>query len=136
MPEPPLATPAPRSELRNPHGHGVLAGIGAMVTAFLGSICCIGPLLLVTLGIGAGWASIFEPLRSVFAGLTIGLLSLGFYTVYGRPPGRISSTGLARGAGQVCRTPVRRRHDEAALWVATVVALLLLSFPAWSKLLV
>lgn len=106
-----------------------------MITAFLGSLCCVGPLLFVTLGVGAGWASTFEPLRPVFAGLTVALLGLGFYAVYGQRV-RASGAEVTCGPGHSCPTPRHRRRDEVVLWVATVVALVLLSFPTWSKLLV
>jgi len=44
----------------------VWAGVRGVTAAFLGSLCCVGPLLFVTLGVGAGLASTFEPLRPVF----------------------------------------------------------------------
>lgn len=43
------------------------AGAGGVGAATLGSLCCIGPLLFVTLGGGAGLASTFEPLRPEWA---------------------------------------------------------------------
>ena len=45
----------------------LLAGIAAVAAALLGSLCCVGPLVFVALGVGAGLASTFEPLRPVFA---------------------------------------------------------------------
>jgi hypothetical protein len=54
MPELPLGVPAPALETKSSPRRGVLAGLGAMITAILGSLCCIGPLWFVTLGIGAG----------------------------------------------------------------------------------
>jgi mercuric ion transport protein len=135
MPELPLETPAPPPDVGDRPRSGVLAGVGAIVTAFLGSLCCVGPLLFVTLGIGAGLASTFEPLRPVFVGLTVALLGLGFYTVYGRRGGP-SDAEVASAPGPSCPARRRRRRDEVVLWSATVLAVVLLSFPAWSKLLV
>ncbi len=108
-----------------------VASIGA---AFLASLCCIGPVLFVTLGVGAGLASWFEPLRPVFTGLSVGLLALGFYTVYGRRP-----AGDAGGSGDVdgsCTVTRSRTRDPVLLWAATVVTLVVLTFPQWSKFLV
>ena len=62
----------------------LLAGTGGVLAAFLGSLCCVGPLLFVTLGVGAGLASTFEPLRPLFGALMVLLLGAGFWTVYGR----------------------------------------------------
>lgn len=64
--------------------NSLLAGAGGVVAAFLGSLCCVGPLLFVTLGVGAGLASTFEPLRPLFGALMALLLGAGFWTVYGR----------------------------------------------------
>lgn len=124
----------PRSKARC----GVLAALGAIGAALLASLCCIGPLLFVTLGVGAGLASRFEPLRPVFTALTLALLALGFYVAYGRAPA--APRGAApEGAGcnvdGQCRVPRHRRRDTIVLWVATVVALLVLTFPQWSLLL-
>lgn len=50
----------------------------------LGSLCCVGPLLVVTLGVGAGLASALEPLRPAFGVVMLALFAVGFWTVYGR----------------------------------------------------
>ncbi len=108
-----------------------MTGIGAVVAALLASLCCIGPVLFVTLGVGAGLASTFEPLRPVFVALTVALVAAGFYVVYGRKPAMV---GEAEGCepGQACAVPASRRRDKVVLWVATIVALVLLTFPQWS----
>lgn len=117
---------------------GFLASIGAVAAALLASLCCIGPLVFVTLGVGASLASRFEPLRPVFTILTLGLLATGFYSVYGR---RVAldpaqESGLSCAPDGTCSVPRKRTKDKALLWAATVVALLLLTFPQWSLLLV
>jgi mercuric ion transport protein len=113
---------------------GLLASFGAVGAAFLASLCCIGPVLFVTLGVGAGLAARFEPLRPVFTILTVALLALGFYVVYGRRPA--AADGIACGPDERCSAPRHLTRDKIVLWVATTVALALLTFPQWSKLLV
>jgi hypothetical protein len=57
-----------------------LAAIGA-------SLCCVAPLVLVTLGLGGAWLSNLtqlEPLRPVFVVLTLGLLALAGRKLYRR----------------------------------------------------
>lgn len=110
---------------------GLAASFAAVGTAFLAALCCIGPVLFVTLGIGAGLASRFEPLRPIFTILTVGLIAIGFYTVYGRRPA--TAAGDVEGA---CIVPRSRRREKILLWIATLVALLLLTFPQWSRFLV
>jgi mercuric ion transport protein len=57
---------------------GVLAGIGA-------SACCVGPLLLVSLGFGGAWIAhltALEPYRPIFIGLVLVLFGLAFRKLY------------------------------------------------------
>ncbi len=114
---------------------GLAASVGAIGAAFLASLCCVGPLLFVTLGVGAGLASRFEPLRPVFTTLTVALLAVGFYVVYGKKPAATDAAGACAPDG-TCAVPRSRTRDKALLWTATVVALVLLTFPQWSVLLV
>ena len=56
----------------------VLAGIGA-------SLCCVAPLVLLSLGMGGAWmASLtaFEPVRPIFIGLTLLFIGLSFRKLY------------------------------------------------------
>jgi mercuric ion transport protein len=57
---------------------GVLAGVGA-------SACCVGPLLLLSMGIGGAWIShltALEPYRPVFIVLTVLFLGFAFWKLY------------------------------------------------------
>jgi mercuric ion transport protein len=57
---------------------GMLAGIGA-------SACCVGPLLLLSLGIGGAWIgnlTALEPYRPIFIALVLLFLGLAFRTLY------------------------------------------------------
>ncbi|CAN5410198.1 mercuric ion transporter MerT [soil metagenome] len=57
---------------------GLLAGIGA-------SACCVGPLLLLSLGIGGAWIghlTALEPYRPIFIALTVLFLGLAFRKLY------------------------------------------------------
>lgn len=122
--------------------HRTAMSLGAIGAAFLASLCCIGPVLFVTLGVGAGLASRFEPLRPFFTFLTVALLAAGFYTVYGRKGAAISDEVSASTAGAVsaeadeagasCTVPRDRKRDKVLLWVATLIVVVLLTFPQWS----
>src|SRR5215469_17977690 len=57
---------------------GVLAGIGA-------SACCVGPLLLLSVGIGGAWIghlTALEPFRPLFVAMTAVFLGLAFWRLY------------------------------------------------------
>ena len=125
----------------------LLAGTGGVVAALLGSLCCVGPLLFVTLGVGAGFASTFEPLRPLFGVVMLALLAAGFYAVYGRRTTAgaqgVAGTGSASTTcdpasnpacvpESTCAVPTRRRRDVAVLWTATALAVVLWTFPTWS----
>jgi len=116
------------------------AGAGGVTAAFLGSLCCAGPLLFVTLGVGAGLASTFEPLRPVFAVLMIGLFGLAFYSVYGRRarPAKVDQgdSSIAGVAQTACAVPRDRGRERVILWLAALLALVLWTFPTWSRWLV
>lgn len=112
-------------------GRGVLAGMGGIAAAFLGSVCCVGPLLFVAFGVGAGFATAFEPLRPLFGALMLAAFSLGFYTVYGRP-----AREMACAPGEACALPRTRSRDKLILWAAAVLALALWTFPSWSVWLI
>lgn len=101
----------------------------AAVAAAIGSVlCCAGPLVAIALGLsGAGLATTFEPLRPYFVGGTV--LSLGYGFVALR-----REEVKACEPGTLCASPVARRRMKLFLWVATAVAVPLLSFPWWSPL--
>jgi mercuric ion transport protein len=99
----------------------VLAAIGA-------SLCCVAPLVLVTLGIGGAWVATltrFEPARPFFVALALGLLALAGHSLY-RP--------TACEAGKACAGSAVRRRQRLIFWLAAVPVLLLLAFPWYAAL--
>jgi mercuric ion transport protein len=112
----------------------LFASVGGVAAAFLASLCCVGPLIFVTLGVGAGLASTFEPLRPVFGAVMVVMLGVGFYTVYGKRPVPAEAGDFA--PGEVCQSPRSRRHDKILVWMAAALAVTLWTFPTWSKLFV
>lgn len=130
----PRPEPGPATQER-PRGASVwLASFGAVGGAFGAALCCLGPLVFVTFGVGAGLASTFTPLRPLFTLLTVAALGLGFYAVYGR--GAKARAAQARCApGEACGVPRGRTRDKILLWSATLLAVVLWSFSYWSLLL-
>jgi mercuric ion transport protein len=99
---------------------GVLGAIGA---AIVGSVCCIGPVLLAGLGVGAvAAAQSFAPYRPLFLAITVVFLGFGFYFAYRKPK-------QAACQGEVCETPHLSRWGRPLLWVATLIVLVLVAFP-------
>lgn len=104
-----------------------LVVVGSAVTAFVASLCCLGPLLLGGIGLGVAFSATFESLRPYFLGATALLLALGFYFAYRKP-----QTAEAC-ADNACppRTSVTRKYGKPFLWLATVAVVALALFPVY-----
>ncbi len=99
---------------------------GGVLAAFVSALCCVGPLLAVTIGVsGAGFATTFEPLRPYFLGLTALALGWGFYQIDRQEAG-------ACDPDRSCAVPAVIRRQKRMLWAATIVSLLFASYPRWS----
>ena len=96
---------------------GVLAAIGA-------SVCCVGPLVLLMLGIGGAWVAnltALEPLRPWLIGATLLFLGLAFRRLYLQP--QVCEPGTA------CAEPIVLRRQRMIFWIVAVALLVLLSVP-------
>lgn len=120
----------------------VVTSVGGVTAAFIGSLCCAGPLLFVTLGVGAGLASTFGPLRPLFGAAMVGFFGFGFYRVYGSRSADVSAPAASPEddqtrvtVGGACELPRRRKREAVMLWTAAGIALVLWTFPTWSQVL-
>ncbi|SRR5581483_1983925 len=103
-----------------------VAATGGVLAAVVSALCCAGPLVAVALGMsGAGFAATFEPLRPYFIGATVLALGWGF-AILRREEQRACEPG------SLCASPVARRRMRVALWTATVLAAVMVTFPWWS----
>ena len=108
-------------------GKPILAAVGGVTAAVASALCCAGPLVAVLLGFsGAGLATTFEPLRPFF--LVGATLSLGGGFAWLRREERTACE-----PGKVCADPRVRLRVRLMLCLATAMALVLGSFPWWSK---
>lgn len=96
---------------------GVIAGLAA-------SICCIGPIVLVALGLGgaaAGLIAFFTPVRPVFIGLALLFLGLAAYRLFYVP--RVCAPGTA------CADPRTLRNQRLLFIGGVIVVAALVAFP-------
>lgn len=96
---------------------GVLAAIGA-------SVCCVGPLVLLTLGIGGAWIAnltALEPLRPWFIAATLLFVGLAFRRLYLQP--QVCEPGAS------CAEPIVFKRQRLIFWVVALALLALLSVP-------
>lgn len=104
------------------------AGMAAsVIAAFAASICCIGPVLAAMFGLTSLAAlAKYEHFRPFFGAGTALFLAGAFYMTYRRTPAEVCEPGT------ICATPVMHRVNRIILWVATVLAVIIFTFPAWS----
>ena len=96
---------------------GILSAIGA-------SICCVGPLVLLALGISGAWIGslpVLEPYRPIFIGLTLLFLGFAFYRLYLVRP--------ACSPESACANPSILKRQRLAFWIVTVLVLGLIAVP-------
>ncbi len=99
-------------------------GIGAVLAAIGASACCVGPLLLLSLGFGGAWMSTLtsmETIRPFFFALTLLFIWLGFMKLY------LSGDNCKE--GDVCASTKVQRNQRLIFWIGSVGLLSLLSFP-------
>lgn len=96
---------------------GVLAAVGA-------SVCCIGPLVLLLLGIGGAWVGslkAFEPYRPVLLGVAAVFLVLAFRKLYLVPQACVP--------GAACVEPAVLTRQRLLFWLIAVPTICLLILP-------
>lgn len=93
------------------------------------SLCCVAPLVLVSLGVGGAWlASLtrLEPLRPFFIVLALGLLVLAGVKLYRRP--------AVCAPGTPCADAAVLRRQRLIFWLVAAPLLLVLAFPWYASL--
>ncbi len=104
---------------------GQLAGVGALLSAALVSVCCVGPVVVAVLGLsGVGLAVGLVKYRPVFLGTTAILLGVAFYLTY-----RKQTVDCADGS---CEWRSGRRSMKLTLWVIAALAVGLVTVPLWA----
>lgn len=109
------------------------AGKGALVAggvaAILASTCCLGPLVLVALGVSGAWIgnlTLLEPYRPLFLGAALVALAIAAWRIFRRAP--------ACAPGEVCATAQGRATYKMIFWVVAVLVLIALTFPYFAPL--
>ncbi|WP_461480650.1 mercuric transporter MerT family protein [Porticoccus sp.] len=103
---------------------GVMAAIGA-------SLCCVGPFVLLSLGISGAWISsltLLEPYRPIFIAVVLLLFGWAGWQVY--------RSVEACAPGTACAIPQMRKRRQVIFWIALIIALILVTSSYWIPLLV
>ena len=104
----------------------LFAGVIAAITA---SACCLGPLVLLMLGISGSWISnltAMEPYRPIFIGITLLFLGLAFRKLYLVPQSCAVNTP--------CVQPANLRKQRIVFWLIAVMTSAMIAFPWYAPL--
>lgn len=110
------------SKLQKQNGRGALFAGG--LAAILASTCCVGPLVLVSLGFSGAWLSnlvALEPYRPFFLGTALVALFFAWRRIF--RPVQVCTPG------EVCATPQVRSIYKFMFWIVTALVLVALVFP-------
>ena len=100
--------------------------IGGVIAAIGASVCCVGLLVLLMLGIGGSWVSgltAFVPYRPIFITIVAILLAWAGRQLY-RPIEQCPE-------GSICAIPTARLRYRQFFWSVLLVAMVLVTSPDW-----
>lgn len=94
------------------------------LAAILASTCCLGPLLLITLGFSGAWIgnlTVLEPYRPIFIATALLALFFAWRRIY--RPAQVCIPG------EPCAVPQARIAYKFIFWVASALVMIALGFP-------
>ncbi|WP_108470209.1 mercuric ion transporter MerT [Rhodanobacter thiooxydans] len=103
-------------------GSGALVAGG--IAALLASTCCLGPLVLITLGFSGAWIgnlAALEPYRPFFIGAALIAMVFAWRRIY-RPT-------VACAPGDICAVPQVKTTYKVLFWIVAALVLVALAFP-------
>lgn len=99
---------------------------GGLIAAIVASACCLGPLVLVMVGVSGAWISnltLLEPYRPVSIGMALVFMALAWWRIYRAPAAADCEPGT------LCALPQTNRTYRVMFWVMSATILLALVFP-------
>ena len=103
----------------------------AVLTAIGASACCIGPLLLLSLGIGGAWISnltAMEPYSPYFTAVTLLILVAVFRQLYLIPQ--------ECEEGAICANPQVLKRQRIIFWIVSVMLIAMVTFPYYAEYII
>ncbi len=103
---------------------GRVALFAGGIAAILASTCCLGPLVLVLLGVSGAWIgnlTALEPYRPLFIGAALVALFFAYRRIF-RP-------AQACAPGEVCALPQVQTTYKAVFWGVAALVAIALAFP-------
>ena len=94
------------------------------LAAILASACCLGPLVLISVGLSGAWIgnlTRLEPFRPIFIGAALTAMFFAYRRIF-RPATDCKP-------GEVCALPESRRAYKIIFWLVVALILIALGFP-------
>lgn len=102
--------------------------LGGALAGIAGSVCCVGPLALVSVGVGGAWVANLTAMQA-WSPVFIGLAVLAFgYAAY-----KLFYVPKACALGTPCADPRTLRHQRIVFAIAVPLVAALLSFPLYAE---
>lgn len=100
---------------------------GGALAAIVASACCLGPLVLIGIGVSGAWISnlsALEPYRPVFIGVAIAFMALAYQQIFvkARQPESCAP-------GTLCALPTTNRVYRTIFFMVSTLVVLALTFP-------
>ncbi len=91
--------------------------IGGLIAGIVASLCCVGPLVLLLLGVSGAWIgnlAALEPYRPYFLAVAVGVMVVAYPRIYPKH---------ACEDGKICATTPVRRSYKIGFWLVSAVIL-------------
>jgi mercuric ion transport protein len=112
----------PETRTQSPAGGAALLAGG--LAAIVASACCLGPLVLVMLGVSGAWIgnlTALEPYRPIFVGVALIAMFFAYRRIF-RP-------AQSCRPGEVCAVPRVRAIYKLIFWIVAGLVVVALAFP-------
>jgi mercuric ion transport protein len=100
--------------------------VGGALAAIVASVCCLGPFVLVSIGVSGAWIAnlaAFEPFRPYALGVALVCMTLAYRNIYKAPAREACEPGT------LCAIPQTRRITKVMFWAVSALVLIALAFP-------
>lgn len=99
---------------------------GGVLAAIVASLCCLGPLVLVTLGVSGAWIAnlaAFDPYRPYALGVALLCVAFAYRSIFRAPAPEACEPGT------LCAIPKARRLYKLLFWVMSAMVLVTFGYP-------
>jgi mercuric ion transport protein len=111
------------TETRAGGGESAALTVGGIAALLVGA-CCVGPFVLVAIGLGGAWLSnltALDPYRPIFIAIALVSLAFAWRRIY-RPAGECKPD-------ETCSMPAVRKGYKIGFWVVAALLVIMFGFP-------